>query len=167
MIILRRILVATDFSEAASSALDYGRDLARQYGAELHLLHVEDDVTVRYAFDMAPVYLPEVQQDIENSARERTSALLTDEDRQALKARAVVRVSMSTAAAIVDYAQAEQIDLIIVGTHGRGAVAHLLVGSVAERVVRTASCPVLTVRRHEREFLVPDALVTSRAHLAG
>jgi len=59
----------------------------------------------------------------------------------------------------VDYATKERIDLIVTGTHGRGAVAHLLMGSVAERIVRTAPCPVLTVRRPEHEFVVPDTLV--------
>jgi hypothetical protein len=61
--------------------------------------------------------------------------------------------------AIVEYAEQERIDLIVTGTHGRGAVAHLLMGSVAERVVRTAPCPVLTVRHPEHESVVPDALV--------
>ena len=63
------------------------------------------------------------------------------------------------AATIVAYAREKDIDLIVVGTHGRGLAAHLLMGSVAERVVRTAPCPVLTVRHPQREFVTPDALV--------
>ena len=66
--------------------------------------------------------------------------------------------SGAPASAIVDYANEARIDLIIMGTHGRGTVAHMLMGSVAERVVRTAPCPVLTVRHPEREFVLPDAL---------
>ena len=73
--------------------------------------------------------------------------------------------AISPAAAIVDYARREQIDLIVMGTHGRGGVAHLLMGSVAERVVRTAPCPVLTVRHPEHEFVLPDALVARREGL--
>ena len=61
--------------------------------------------------------------------------------------------------AITEYAKEAAVDLIVLGTHGRGAVAHLLMGSVAERVVRTAPCPVLTVRHPEHEFVLPDALV--------
>jgi len=68
-------------------------------------------------------------------------------------------VSTSPAMAIVDYAREAHSDLIIMGTHGRGAMAQLLMGSVAERVVRTAPCPVLTVRHPEHEFVLPDALV--------
>ena len=60
--------------------------------------------------------------------------------------------------AIVEYARVEDIDLIVIGTHGRGALAHLVMGSVAERVVRFAPCPVLTVRHPEREFARPDTL---------
>ena len=160
MIVLKNILVATDFSEPSNTALAYGRDLARQYGAALHVLNVEDDITTRYSLDMSPMYLPEVQKDIEKAAQLRVDNLLTDEDRTQLNARTAIRVSIAPAIEIVDYAREHTIDLIIVGTHGRGAVAHLLMGSVAERVVRTAPCPVLTVRHPERDFLAPDALAT-------
>ena len=71
---------------------------------------------------------------------------LTDADRRDLDALAVVRISDAPADEIVGYARDEGMDLIVMGTHGRKAVAHLLLGSVAERVVRTAPCPVLTVR---------------------
>jgi nucleotide-binding universal stress UspA family protein len=67
-----------------------------------------------------------------------------------------VLASNAPATAIVEYANEEGVDLIVLGTHGRGAVAHLLVGSVAERVVRTAPCPVLTVRHPEHEFVVTE-----------
>jgi nucleotide-binding universal stress UspA family protein len=67
--------------------------------------------------------------------------------------------AIAKAAAIVDYAAQHAIDLIVMGTHGRGAISHLLMGSVAERVVRTAGCPVLTVHHPEHEFVLPDALV--------
>ena len=67
-------------------------------------------------------------------------------------------VGFTAATDIVEYARSESIDLIVMGTHGRGALRHLLMGSVAERVVRWAPCPVLTVRAHERDFVQPDAL---------
>jgi nucleotide-binding universal stress UspA family protein len=70
---------------------------------------------------------------------------------------------MSPAAGIIEYAKANRIDLIIAGTHGRGAFQNLLMGSVAERLVRTAPCPVLTVRSHERDFIMPDALANVAA----
>ncbi len=158
MMVLKHILVATDFGQPAEAALAYGRDLARQYGAAPHLFFVEDDIVARYSMDMSPMFMPDAQRDLAKAAQERLDALLTDEDREQLHARAIVRVSLSPALEIVQYAQTHAIDLIIVGTHGRGAVAHFFLGNVAERVVRTAPCPVLTVRHPEREFIAPDAL---------
>ena len=70
----------------------------------------------------------------------------------------VVRTHPSAAEAIVSYARDARIDLVIAGTHGRGKVATLIVGSVAEKLTRTAPCPVLVVRHPEREFVLPDAL---------
>lgn len=160
MITLRNILVATDFSEPSDAALTYGRALARNFGATLHVVHVVGNVpAVVYGAEAYALSMPELQQEIEDSARKQLAALLIDNDPQPIPKREVVVVADSPAAAIVDYAARERIDLIVAGTHGRGAVAHLLMGSVAERVVRTAPCPVLTVRHPEHEFVVPDALV--------
>jgi nucleotide-binding universal stress UspA family protein len=71
--------------------------------------------------------------------------------------QSLVITSDAPAVAIVDYAARGKIDLIVTGTHGRGGVAHMVMGSVAERIVRTAPCPVLTVRHPEHEFVLPDA----------
>ena len=161
MIVLKNVLVPTDFSEPSAAALAYGRDLARAYDARLHVLFVEDDVNTRYAMDSAPVFIPGLQDEIEKAAQTRIADLLTDEDRIQLHARAEVRTSMSPASAIVNYARDLAIDLIVMGTQGRGGMSHVLMGSVAERVVRTAPCPVLTLRHPEREFIAPDALVTT------
>jgi nucleotide-binding universal stress UspA family protein len=159
MILLKKILVATDFGEASDAALSYGRDLARTYGATLHVLHVAENLVVRYADDAALALLPQLQADIDEAARKRMAALVTDEDRTMLHAKPVVLAARGTAEAIVEYAKTYNVDIIVMGTHGRGGFAHLLMGSVAERVVRTAPCPVLTVRHPEHEFIVPDALV--------
>jgi nucleotide-binding universal stress UspA family protein len=159
MILLKNILVATDFGEASDAALSYGRDLARTYGATLHVLHVAENLVVRYADDAALALLPQLQTDIDEAARKRMAELVTDEDRTMLQAQPVVLAALGTAEAIVGYAKEYNVDIIVMGTHGRGALSHLLMGSVAERVVRTAPCPVLTVRHPEHEFIVPDALV--------
>jgi nucleotide-binding universal stress UspA family protein len=164
MIALKHILVPTDFSEPSETALRYGRDLARAYGGTLHVIHVAEDLITRYALDMYPTGIDEMQEDLERSARERLNALVTDEDRVQLRAKTHVWTSNQTAAAIAEYAAQRNIDLIVMGTHGRTGMSHLFTGSVAERVVRTAACPVLTVRAPEREFIGPDALVaTARA----
>jgi nucleotide-binding universal stress UspA family protein len=161
MIALKSILVATDFGEAAGAALAYGRELARTFGATLHVLHVTDDVYVRLGGDAYVAVLPELQKDMEDVARQQLDRLCIDNDPVPLPVRKAVITSAATAAAIVQYARDLEINLIVLGTHGRGAVAHLLMGSVAERVVRTAPCPVLTVRYPEHGFVMPDALATT------
>ena len=160
MVTLKKILVATDFGDAAEVAFAYGRELARTFRATLDVLHVADNVMARsFVGDGYLATFPELQRDVEDAARKRLDAMICDEDRAILNAKPVLITSTSPALAIVEYAREAGVDLIIMGTHGRGAMAHLLMGSVAERVVRTAPCPVLTVRQPEHEFVVPDALV--------
>ena len=140
MLAIKNILVATDFSEPSGVALAYGRDLARNYHARLHLLHVVEDVMARYSSEVG-VLLPSIQEDLEKAARRELEARITEDDRKQLEAAAVIETGANIADAICRYAKANSIDLIVTGTHGRGAVKHFLMGSVAERVVRTAPCP--------------------------
>ncbi len=160
MIALKRILVPTDFGEQADAALNYGRELARTFGASLSVLHVCENILTRgFGVEGYVTSYPELQRDLEEAAQKQLDKTITDEDRRELRVEPIVITSNAPAYAIVNYARETSVDLIVMGTHGRGAVAHLLVGSVAERVVRTAPCPVLTVRQPEHEFLLPDALV--------
>lgn len=162
MIVLKNILVATDFSEPSAKALAYGRDLAGSYAATLHVLHVTENIMLRYAPEVG-FAVPEMQRDLDRAARKNLEALIGDQDARTPRVIAVLETATNVAAAIVDYARAQEIDLIVVGTHGRGLVQHLLMGSVAERVVRTAPCPVLAVRAHEREFIAPDETAATAA----
>jgi nucleotide-binding universal stress UspA family protein len=147
------ILVALDFEPASDTALTYGRALGRMFGARLHVLHVMDNDFLRPMFSDPHVLAARASQQV--------SDRLTDEDRTALHATAVVEMSDTPADTIVEYATKAPIDLIIVGTHGRRAFDRFLIGSVAERVVRTAPCPVLTVRHPEREFVELDSAPTA------
>jgi nucleotide-binding universal stress UspA family protein len=158
MILLKQILVPIDFGEASEVALTYGRALARTFGASLHVLHVMENPFLRpTAVD------PSV---LKAAAATHLGERLSDDDR-ALHATAVLETSDNPAEEIVKYAKAHTIDLVVMGTHGRGTMAQLLVGSVAERVVRTAPCPVLTVRHPEREFVVADAADTMASQKRG
>jgi len=158
MIKIQNILVATDFSETSDSALNYGRTLALTFGAHLHVLHVVENSLLwtgleGYAYDFALV-----QEGIEEAARKKLAALVGPDNGQPPRTTTVVKAGTSPAFVIADYGKAAKIDLIVMGTHGRGTVGHLLIGSVAERVVRIAPCPVLTLRSPEHEFVLPDAL---------
>jgi universal stress protein A len=141
-----RILVPVDFSPPSDAALAYARSVAGRYGASLHLLHVAEDPY--RAFYSAEVFVPEVEglrEEILADTEKRLKDRLQPADITELHATAESIIGMP-AASIVEYAAGRDIDLIVMGTHGRGGMAHLLMGSVAERVVRTAPCPVLTVR---------------------
>jgi len=159
MIAIRNILVATDFSDSSATALNYGRELARRFGAVLHLMHVVDDISARISVASGlPYDLGRAQVELEAAARARLDGCFDEANRRELTIEVVQRTSSSPAYAIANYAREAGIDLIITGTHGRGTVAHLFMGSVAERVIRTAPCPVLTVRHPEHDFIQPDAL---------
>jgi len=168
MVTLKKVLVATDFGEASAAALRYGRAIATAFGAKLHLLHVTEDLALS-AFSGVEGYATfpaEIQEDMDRAERQQTEALLTENDRRWLNAEAVTITSERTAATIVDYARGNAVDLIVVGTHGRGALARLMMGSVAERVVRTAPCPVLTVHSLQHEFVAPEAEVAAHSEAA-
>ena len=159
MLALKNILVATDFGEASDVALAYGRELATRFGATLHVLHVAENIYIStFGAESYAAMVPELQDELAASARKRLDELLIDSDRSCPATTPVVLTSSSPAFAIIDYATDHNIELVVIGTHGRGALAHLVMGSVAERVARLAGCPVLTVRHPQHEFVRPDAL---------
>lgn len=158
MIKITNVLVATDFSAPSESALSYGREFARTFGAALHVLHVIENPMLWAGGEVATVDFARLQADLEAGARASLDRILTPEDRTQLKAVAAIRAGNSPAFEIARYAKDEGVDIILIGTHGRGLVGHLLMGSVAEKMVRIAPCPVLTVRHPEHEFIQPDAL---------
>jgi nucleotide-binding universal stress UspA family protein len=161
---LRRILVPTDFSAPSRSAIAFARNLASRLGASLHLIHVLDDPFVTGAF--APeVYVPppaDLRDRWIAGAEELLGAQLTADEHALFRSTQEV-VFGPPARAIADYAATHDIDLIVMGTHGRGAVAHLFIGSVAERVVRTAPCPVLTVREPQNREKAVEAVAGTAA----
>lgn len=162
MITIKNVLVATDFSEVAGRALVYGRALARTFGGKLHVLHVADNLGSRLAYAdvaMTGFSSPELQAEIEQAARKELEALIRDDDRRELHAVPVLRVNHNTATEIANYAKEESIDIIVIGATGRGAIDRMFMGSVADKVIRRAPCPVLAVRSPEHEFVTPDALL--------
>lgn len=153
MIVLKNVLVPTDFGAPSAQALRYGRHFARQFGARLHVMHTIESLLVPGGAEVPVAAIAQVEAGLLSVAHKQMAEALTDEERAADSVITVIRPARSAANDIVEYARAESIDLIVMGTHGRGALQHLLMGSVAERVVRWAPCPVLTVRTEEREFV--------------
>jgi len=153
MIDLRRILVPTDFSKHSENALAYATAFAEKFDAELYLLHVVQDLAlfVPEAVTAAPVAAPPVEQ-LSAAVREALDRVIDNHQLRRFTVHAEVREG-SPFYEIVRFAKEQEIDLVIMGTHGRTGLIHVLLGSVAEKVVRKAPCPVLTVRHPEHEFV--------------
>ncbi|PYM19789.1 MAG: universal stress protein [Candidatus Rokuibacteriota bacterium] len=146
MIRARRVLCATDFSTASRPALQQAIDIARQNRAELILAHVMAPVTLVVGEGYVP---PSTYEQLRESTRadagKRLERLLARARKKGVRARAVLREGTAFQE-ITRLAKRERADLIVMGTHGRTGFAKLFLGSVAERVLATAPCPVLTVR---------------------
>jgi universal stress protein A len=142
MITISRILHPTDFSASSAEALDYATTLAQQFNAELHLLHVHTEPLLNVSPPIAGFLPPGYQDEVNKGLQAELAKLAQDVGvtvvRKLLEGNAVTEV--------IRYANDNRIDLIVIGTHGRTGLKHLLIGSVAENVVRNASCPVLTIR---------------------
>ena len=140
------ILVPTDGSAASEGAVDHAIELAKQYDATLHALYVVD--TGAYSsMEVGSDIVIEALQEEGNQAVDRVANRAED-------AEVAVETSVRTGIAhrsIVEYVSEEEIDLVVMGTHGRTGVGRFLLGSVAEKVVRTADAPVMTVRADEEE----------------
>jgi nucleotide-binding universal stress UspA family protein len=142
---IRQILCATDFSPASEPAWDEAQVLARALGAELLLLHVVPPVLVPMEGYFPPRMYQELVEGAEREAKARLDTMLAKLGDPAIKARSRV-VEGSAALKILDVAREEGCDLLVVGTHGRTGMGRVLLGSVADRIVRGAGRPVVTVR---------------------
>lgn len=152
MINLKRVLVPTDFSESARHALIYGTSFSKEYGAELVLLHVVETIAVGYASDLFPVPMAEVFQEISGYAKQELEKLAEQVKEKGVAVRTLL-VQGKPSTEIIRIAREETIDMIVLGTHGKGVLDQALFGSTTERVVRKAPCPVLSVRLAEHEFV--------------
>jgi nucleotide-binding universal stress UspA family protein len=169
---LTRILVPTNLGEPSRSAIRYGIAFARQFNARLFLVHVLSTQEYESAIEaervietLMPEAVPEGARTdatpeslARNAAREELSQLIGSEDARATNAEYIIRADDSRGAgdAIVDCAAELEVELIVMGKHRLGFVEHLLAGSVTEKVVRHAPCPVLIVQHPEHEFVIPD-----------
>lgn len=152
MVEIRSILAPTDFSEHAGGAVRFACGLAQRFGAALHLLHVLPDVVVPVGPDpglIAPLS-PEDYAAMERDATEALGRAIDPSWDRPPRVEAAVRFG-DAVDGIVGYAADRGVDLIVVATHGRTGLSHVLLGSVAERIVREAPCPVLTIRDRRPE----------------
>ncbi|MGB2986633.1 MAG: universal stress protein [Phycisphaerae bacterium] len=152
----KKILFPTDFSDLALAALRHATELAEAFDAEFYCLHVVDDAYQHWSA-MGPESIPvgPPPDDLIELGRTRMEQF-RDEHLADLKRPPIVHVAMGRPfAEIIGYARENEINLIVMGTHGRGAIAHMLLGSTTEKVVRKAPCAVLTVRAPDHDFVMP------------
>ena len=151
---LQRILLPTDFSKYSATATSYACELATRFDAELHVLHtLESHLASMPDFGMGlalPKYINESR-----AAAEKSLAGILDPKWSASRSVIQAVVEGSPIVEIIRYARKLDIDLIVLSTHGRAGLPHVIMGSVAESVVRTAPCPVLTVRPEGHQFVMP------------
>ena len=149
-VVLNKILCPYDFSESSSHALRYAIEFASAYKAKLYLLHVFDIRILDYGEPIYGISVP--TGDAVSTIKTELANSIPEKVKNGLQVETIV-VSGVPFYEIIKFANENGIDLIVMGTHGRTGIAHILLGSVAEKVVRKASCPVLTVRHPGQEFV--------------
>jgi nucleotide-binding universal stress UspA family protein len=156
---LNKILFPTDFSRCANQALARTVLLAKSYGAELHMLHaivLHDEDPHNPAFHLPDI--EEIHTKLRETASEKMTSVIKSYDAMEMKVVKVQERGIAPAPVIMAYAKRNNIDLIIMGTHGRRGLGHLLLGSVAEEVVRMGPCPVLTIREQKEPAPISDRM---------
>ena len=146
MIRIKAILHPTDFSEVARHAVPYAVEFAERYSARLILLHVLD----------LPYSAISMAEEAMREAQKRLHELIPEDRRDALHADTVV-LRGDPCEEVIRLAKEQDVDIIIIAAHGEGGWRHAILGDTAEKVVRRAPCPVLTIKHPEHEFVVPES----------
>ncbi|MCP4250365.1 MAG: universal stress protein [bacterium] len=153
---ISKVLYPTDFSDVSLHALKYARDLTETFDAQLHCVHVVDEA-FQYWTAMGPESVPVgVAAEDLTALAEGHMQQFADEHLVGMKYAPLTKVLVGRPfREVIAYARENTIDLIVLATHGRGGLSWVLMGSTAEKIVRKAPCPVLTVRHPEHEFVMP------------
>jgi nucleotide-binding universal stress UspA family protein len=151
---IKTILFPTDFSNGARAAMDHAISLAKDYQAKLILLYVIQDISIAEWYIPSSISAGELIEDMQKSAWQEMDKWIAEVTKQVKDVEKMV-VRGVPFVEIIQTAKERNADLIVIGTHGRTGIDHMLFGSTAEKVVRKAACPVLTVRIAGKEFKMP------------
>ena len=152
MISLKKILCPIDHSDCSKEALKYAVSFAMKDEAKLYLLHIIDIRTFNEGLEAMSMQIPD--EETLELLRKKLLDCIPQEIRDDMKVEAIV-VQGIPFAEIISTAREKEIDMIVIGSHGRTGLKHMMLGSVSEKVVRKAPCPVLTVRHTDHEFVMP------------
>jgi nucleotide-binding universal stress UspA family protein len=151
---LERILIPTDFSESSRNALRYAIDLNAVFKARLFLVHVLQDFTEFSEYNLSPSILPQLYLEFEENAAKRLEEMVTGMVPPQMHCDTYILHGVAFYE-IIQFSQREKVDLIVIGTRGRTGIKHVLFGHTAEKVVKKAHCPVLSVKDPDTEFMMP------------
>jgi len=151
---IKTILFPTDFSQGARAAMDYALSLANDYQARLVLLYVIQDISIAEWYIPSSLSVTDLVEEMEKSAKAEIDKWASE---AAAKVKSVEKIVIRGVpfVEIIRTAKEKSVDMIVIGTHGRTGIDHMLFGSTAEKVVRKSPCPVLTVRMPGKEFTMP------------
>jgi len=148
---INKVLVPIDFSDYSKSALKYAVNFAKSFNAEIILIYVVEPVIYPPDFSMGQIAMPSINTEWDDRAKEELQNLAKSEIVGTANVKTVIKTGKPFVE-IIETAREENVDLIIIATHGRSGVEHILFGSTAEKVVRKAPCPVLTLREPLKGF---------------
>ncbi|HOS97153.1 MAG TPA: universal stress protein [Deltaproteobacteria bacterium] len=149
-----KILIPTDFSATSRHAFSYAVDLNRLFRARLYLVHVLQDFTEFSEYNLSPTILPQLYLEFEQNATTKLEEMVNLNVPEDMHCDTYILHGIPFYE-IIQFARAEQIDLIVVGSHGRTGLKHVLFGHTAEKVVKKSPCPVLSIRHPDTEFTMP------------
>lgn len=154
---IKKILVPIDFSDFSKSSLRYAVSFAKQFNAVIYIIYVVEPIIYPPDFSMGQIAIPSVNAEWDERAKEELERLAKTEIPDGVKVKTILK-NGKPFLEIIDTAAEENIDLIIIATHGHSGVEHILFGSTAEKVVRKAPCPVLTLREPIKGFMFKDEM---------
>ena len=154
---IKKILVPIDFSDYSKSSLKYAANFASKFNARITLIYVVEPVIYPPDFSMGQIAIPSVNAEWDTKAKEELEKLGEQEIPEGVKVSTIIKTGKPFLE-IIDTAAEENIDLIIIATHGHSGVEHILFGSTAEKVVRKAPCPVLTLREPIKGYMFKEEM---------
>ena len=148
---IKKVLVPIDFSDYSKNALKYAVNFAKSFNADIILIYVVEPVIYPPDFSMGQIAMPSINTEWDNRAKDELQKLAKSEIAEIANVKTVIKTGKPFVE-IIETAKEENVDLIIIATHGHSGVEHILFGSTAEKVVRKAPCPVLTLREPLKGF---------------
>jgi len=154
---LKKVLVPIDFSDYSKSALNYAADFAKKFNAGIILIYVVEPVIYPPDFSMGQIAIPSINTEWDMKAKEELDKLAKTEIPDAITVNTVIKTGKPFIE-IIETASEEDVDIIIIASHGHSGMEHILFGSTAEKVVRKAPCPVLTLREPRKGFVFKEEI---------